>query len=351
MKKRYYFSLLLICILSMTQSAKGQIAVQIRDFNVLYLIDMQTNSENLFYTSSLQEIRSVKISSDEQYIAILEVDYSGDYPVNTLKVLSISGNEVYIAPQDVQRYIWSPNSNRLAFITGPYYEGGKGFNPQGFYITEIPTAAQKKIETNGFAPYDINWVSNDIEESIYVASFSADQKKQYLKYNLSRNRFETINFRSSDISPDSEFYAIHDYDSCQCVRIFSTKLNEEKSNLTLSSTDIPVGWAYNASHLYVIEKLQYSKKKKDIVIAGEVRQATVNGPLSSAIVEVKDGQNGNNIQRIEGILPDRLPYQSLFFNRNILLTISKDVTPKDARTSGLLGIGKISVNTIPNSYK
>ncbi|MEX2233743.1 MAG: hypothetical protein WD824_16380 [Cyclobacteriaceae bacterium] len=93
---------------------------------------------------------------------------------------------------------------------------------------------------------------------------------------------------------------------------------EEQSRYNLSDTDIPIGWAYNESHLYVVEKFEYNKEQRQVVIGDELKTVTLNGSVRLATIIVLDGDNGQVVQSVSGVLPDRTPYQFLFTKSDII---------------------------------
>ena len=342
----------LFCLLSLLYSAallEAQPVVQIRGYNQLYLLDLASGAESLLYASPYPEIRTVKVSPDGSLFALLEVDHSNGSRVNHLKVLDANGVLKYEGQPDVRQYTWDPKSNRLAYITGTYSEGGVSFIPTGFYLNDFLSKKETRIATEGFQPFELNWVSNATEDAIYVESFSEDQAKHFLRYNLLREIFETIPFRSINVSPDGRYYA--DYEvSCRCVKLFDRPTQAERSRVNLSDTDVPVGWVYNESHLYVVKKTSYNKIQHQIVVGEELKTATFNGSVKDATIIVIDGSNGQLVQTISGVLPNRPPYEFMFTKPDLLISISPSAAA-NGRQAPARSRGQINITAIPEKYR
>jgi dipeptidyl aminopeptidase/acylaminoacyl peptidase len=341
--------LVLLLLLLSASALEAQPVVQIRGYNQLYLLDLASGSESLLYTSPYPEIRTVKISADGSLFALLEVDHSKKHRVNYLKVLDRKGTLKYEAQPDVRKYNWDPGSNRLAYITGTFYEGGVSFIPTGFYLYDFLVDKETRITTDGFEPFELNWVRTATEDAIYVESLSRDLEKQFLRYNLLRETFEIIPFRSIGVSPDGKYYGNYEV-NCRCVKIFDRSTQTEQSRYNLSDTDRPVGWAYNDSHLYVVEKFAYNKEKHQVVIGDELKTVTLNGSVSEAAIIVLDGDNGQVVQTVSGVLPNRTPYQFMFTKPDVLITISPDAAA-NARQAPARTRGQITITIIPEKYR
>ena len=195
-------SSLFFLLLFFPDVVQAQPVIQIRGYNQLYLLDLATGSESLLYTSPYPEIRSVKLSFDGSLVALVEVDIdtkASHLQVNHLKVFHVSGSIVYTGHLDVREYVWDPQSNRLAYITGSFREGARSFDPTGLYLKDFQTDKELRIPTGDLKPYAIRWVNNSTEDAIYIEPFARSNAQPFLRYDLSRKTFEPISFRSTSL--------------------------------------------------------------------------------------------------------------------------------------------------------
>lgn len=341
------FSLLCLMLFSAIM-LQAQPVLQIRGYNKLYLLDIESGAESLLYTSPYPEIRTAKVSPDGTLFALQEVDYSsGSGGVNRLKVFNAKGTLLYEGRPDVRKYTWDPKSNRLAYITGTFSEGEVSFIPTGFYLNDFLLNKETRIATDGFKPVGLNWVNNVTEDAIYVECLSEDKAKRFLRYNLLREAFETIPFRSIEVSPDGKYYVDHDA-SCKCVKIYDRATQVERSRVTLSETDIPTGWMFNANHLFVVAKYTFNKAEHKVVIDGKPKTVSLNESIREGTIVVLDGNNGQQVQTISGVLPSQPPYQSMFAKPDVILSLSPSAA-ENARQA--IGRSTITITAIPEQYR
>lgn len=330
-------------------SIQAQPAVYIKEYNQLYWLELSSGAELHLYTSQYPEIRTVKVSADGSLFALVEVDHSGKVPVNYFKVFDANGRLKYQGQRDVREYAWDPTSNRLAYITGTFREGGVSFVPTGFYLYDFSSDKETRIMTDGFEPVAINWVSNAMEDAIYVKALSQDPAKRFLRYDVLRPAFESSPFRSVELSPDGKYYSDHDV-SCRCIKIFDRSTQVERANVKLTDGDVPAGWVYNKSHLYAVRKTSFHKTKHQMVVGSDRKTATLNGGVKDATITVVDGSNGQHVQTVSGVLPSLPPYQFMFSQPALLISIFP-ATIEDVRQAPGRNFRQISVTAIPEKYR
>ena len=137
--------------------------------------------------------------------------------------------------------------------------------------------------------------------------------------------------------------------SCRCVKISDRSTQEERSRINLSDTDVPIGWVFNASHLYAVKKTSYAGRPRQIAIEGKPTTVTLSDSVKEAAIIVVDGAEGEQVQTIPGVLPSQPPYAFLFTKPDLLITIP----PGEARVLRR-SPGKnipITITTIPEKYR
>ena len=139
------------------------------------------DAPRVFYTSA-GYIAEPAVPSRRGYVALTEHFFEEDVPPDraTYSVTRPVGNaevidryyensrliildndgEQLVAPIDfVRAYVWNPRGDKLAYITGTYYEGGLGFLSTGTWVVDIESGAPPlMIYPSG---WDLSWAEAD----------------------------------------------------------------------------------------------------------------------------------------------------------------------------------------------
>jgi hypothetical protein len=347
----YTLSTLLAVLFSsavQSQTTVPKLLLELTNNKKLLKYNLAEDASYLIYQTEHDEIRNVKISTNENYAALIETTYYNNKPENNLTIIDGNGNIIRKIDKDVQFFDWSPTESKLAFITGTYYEGGIGFKPIGVYIFNIEENHIEEIKTSGFSPYRLNWLHNDHENSIYLEVLSPDPDIKIIKYNLTRRQFEKTSVKSIDLSPDGQYYSLID-NECYCTKFFAPKTNSFITHYQINETGHPIGWAYTKSHLFIFSKDEYQKINKSVVIKGEVRTGTISGRTKSSQNSIYDISSDIKVQEFNGLLQSVRKLQPLFVSKEYLISIPLDNAKGTGKNQRILK-DNIITKTIPEEY-
>ena len=296
MKKIILLSFCFIFALNIkAQSINFLVKRDLSDERALYKLNYNSGIIKSIYQSTKDHISKLLISPDGNYISLIETKkgtfkkqgsgYIYDIPPkNRLIILNSDGNIVRVINDDVRKYTWCPDENKIAYITGTYKEGGFGFTPSGIYILNISTGKKFKIQNIAY-PHRLHWLKTNKENSIYVKTMNVDPKKRILRYNLNKKRVEITYVKSIHFSPDGKYYAVFSgetNDICDknstlplCVNIYQTKTNQLISKFfNNEELGTPTGWVYDHGHFFMFTKQEYDRYEKSIIRGGKTYTGT-----------------------------------------------------------------------------
>ena len=179
---------------------------------------------NIFYASE-GYISEHMLSPTGEHVALRESFFEQDVPVDRANyvVRRPVGNEevvdryyensrlvvldrwggLVVDPIDfVRDHVWSPNGDKIAYITGTYYEGGMGFVSTGTWILDLELRTRSKIYSGG---WDLSWAEWD--GRLYIGEISG-QPANVLRYNTAGEepRMEITTHQGMYFSPNGEYY-------------------------------------------------------------------------------------------------------------------------------------------------
>lgn len=219
-----------------------KISKNTEDKKRLYLVDVSTNERKMIYETDKALITDIRVSSSDTIIALI-VKEGGvtppgahDYsvlPKNSMVFIDLDGNEITILDEDVRKFSWSPDGEKIAYITGTYYEGGVGFKTTGVGIFDLKDRSKIKIKKDfphktirGFegGGIEINWARHD--GNIYIQDFG------YLdgiyRYNTKIGKSEKVDYKGIDFSPDGKYYKeIVVGEGTAGIYVYQTATNED----------------------------------------------------------------------------------------------------------------------------
>lgn len=136
--------------------------------NRVVVRDPRLGADRDIYRSDGSIVGDVTISTDGQYISLMEVVGEERRPVKRLVILDLSGRIVRtIADKPIARHTWCC-AGRIAVIVGRAVEEGIGFMPEGVSVVDVQTGSEQRLE--GVAlPYQMHWASFD--SSLYIMAF------------------------------------------------------------------------------------------------------------------------------------------------------------------------------------
>lgn len=152
--------------------------------------------------TGLAPTNEVLVSPDSSSISFIEpvryVDGKMEYK-STLRVIGFDGIERHTVP-GVRRYRWSPDSQSIVYLTGPYAENGQGFKSAGTYIYDLASKTSKQIAPWG---YEAMWAPFD--GAIYIW-YSGAEGKDVLRFDPATGALTDTPYRDIFFSPDGVYF-------------------------------------------------------------------------------------------------------------------------------------------------
>jgi len=129
----------------------------------VYKVDLKDNSKVIFYEVDKRTMDRLTISPDSNYIAVTRRE--GELQTEILvidKKRKISAHSISV-PDGILSYAWSPDSKKIAYMTGTYKEYGE-INSKGIWLYDLERKEKKKIAE---AARSIEWLPTG-ELCLYV---------------------------------------------------------------------------------------------------------------------------------------------------------------------------------------
>ncbi len=373
MKLITYILCYIVLFCPILSSAQNEEIVIKRDLNnkrAIFKRDGQSGRSKVIYLSQKDLVINAKVSPNNEYISLIEIE-KGTYkkenewisvyktpPRNSLTIIDPDGNIIHHLDDDVREYVWSPDGNYIAYITGTYSEDREvaNFTYTGFYILNIDTKEKIAIENRDQA-YNLRWVKTDKENSIYIRTFSRETDKRVLRYDMLTKQFGPTNTQGIDYSPDGEYYAVYSYeaiylaDNCDkpvCVWVYESKSNQLLEKISSGLLGNPVGWVYNKSHLFMFTKQEWSRQEKEVQRGGKTYTVSIFKDIIKSVNLVYDVETEKQIQLFEGKVAISNKWGEWVGNPNVVVIeeIDKNIHKRSYNKEN-----KITLQKIPAQYK
>ncbi len=234
--------------------------------------DVSTGSEKIIFNTTGMYGVSFSLSPSDTAIAVLITkrgvvppgahDYSV-LPKNSLVFIDPDGNEITRLDDDVRELSWSPDGEKIAYITGTYYEGGVGFKTTGVWIFDLGDGSKTPItidfphpELRGYegGGFEINWARHD--SIIYIRDFG------YLagiyRYDTRVGKSEKVDYKGIDFSPDGKYYS--SYLAELGYHVYFTETNEpvtERVHARFKDLRFPPSWAPGHDHCLQVAEVGF----------------------------------------------------------------------------------------------
>lgn len=151
---------------------------QISNCNEVYQISL-TEKKNIKYYDGYNFAR-LTLSPNLKYFSVL-YDYHTYEKNNQLYIIDKNKHEKLLSiKDDIRIYRWSPDSKKIAYITGEYFED-QGLVSNGVWVYDIEKREKKKIAEKA---KDIQWFSTD---NIYIIDFFKEINKKKKRYDIITN--------------------------------------------------------------------------------------------------------------------------------------------------------------------
>jgi len=251
------------------------------DSKGIHRLNTKTNEEKIIFdTAGLYKV-SFSLSPSDAIIAVLitergvtppgEHDYS-ILPRNSLIFINPEGKRIAKLDDDVREYVWSPDGDKIAYITGTYREG-KMFKTTGVYIFDLRDGSKKQITKDFPHPtmkdyigggYDINWAVHD--SNIYIQEF--EPLGGNYRYNTKTGKTEKVPYKGIHFSPDRKYYLV--LLSEDSPHLYVTATNQEITEQVTSRFGyLPQSWIQDRKHHMLAVKVDYEPSALDSIGPGK----------------------------------------------------------------------------------
>ena len=246
--------------------------------------DTTTNKKKIIFSSAGLYGVSYSLSPSDTVIAVLVTERgvvppgAHDYsvlPKNSMVFIDLDGNEVARLDEDVRKFSWNPDGEKIAYITGTYYEGGVGFKTTGVGIFDLKDKTKIRIKKDfphrtieGFigGGIEINWARHD--SNIYIRDF--DYLDGIYRYNITTGKSEKVAYHGINFSPDGKYYLA--VPSMDYPRLYLSASNQEITDRAKSKLGyVPGGWLPEQSHHMLAVKVEYEPSFVDTISSDKPR--------------------------------------------------------------------------------
>lgn len=243
--------------------------------NRIYVYNLQTNEEEILHESK-EDIyfHDLQVSPTGKFVSAIQTrrgvtppgahDFSV-LPRNSLILMTPEGKQPRKLDEDVRKFSWSPDGEKIAYITGTYYEGGVGFKTTGVWIFDLKDQSKKQIKKDfphpsvrGFegGGYEIKWAKHDT--NVYIRDF--DYLDGIYRYNTRTGKSEKVDSKGINFSPDGKYYI-------EGVHLYLTSTNEDitpklKQRFGQEWSRIALDWVFNEGHCLHLVK-QKARQEED----------------------------------------------------------------------------------------
>ena len=227
----------------------------------IHKLDTRTDSKKVIFNTAGMYKVSFSISPSDTVIAVLitergvvppgEHDYSV-LPKNLMVFIDPEGNEITTLDEDVRKFSWSPDGEKIAYVTGTYDED-KGFMSTGLYLFDLTDGSKRQIAPRA---YYVNWAVFD--SCIYYEGF---------KYDPTTGKTEKTSYHGINFSPDGKYYIA--LSSMEYPRLYISASNEEITDqVKLKLGYVPRSWMPQEKHHLHAVKIDYEPRSEDTVTSG-----------------------------------------------------------------------------------
>ncbi len=231
----------------------------------IYIFNKATSEKQIIYQTTKSYVDQISISANRELIVAIETDEKAE---NNLVVIKANGELVKTINQDVRKYCWSPDGNKIAYITGTYYEGGVGFLTTGLWVFNLGNGGEKQIAPEA---YYVNWAGFD--SCIYY-----DDLRKVYRYNPTADKTEETAYHGINFSPDGQYYTTSSPE--QAYQVYSTKRNQPLTDRLFAKfkdSKIRPSWIPDQKHHLLIVKIDYEFSPNDTVKGHEPKVKAILG--------------------------------------------------------------------------
>jgi murein endopeptidase len=281
--------------------------------------DPATRQAAVLYRSAKDVIFELAVSADNRFTAALEstdgIVEEGEYavpPKNELVVLNADGQVVRRVQADVQEYRFSPDGQKIAYLTGTYYEGGVGFAPEGVFILDIASGATERVNAENV--YDLEWGPAG-EGTLMLRALAAAPDRRVLRYDARSRRLSAEPSGAFQLSPDGQFFVKQPHElieegSCQpgdqsrgkasdCFQIIDRRTGRP-APLPSQNLGRPVSWVGGEGHLLLFSKQEQTSKEQTLQLGGTMLRGRLPGEVTRAESQLWDPAKAEVVRKVPG---------------------------------------------------
>lgn len=257
--------------------------------------------------------RSLSVSPNDTFFAFIERKrgefYSqeaarqGRYdvlPKLYLRIIDYKG-ELIQTIEDAQRYVWSPDGNKVAFITYDLKDADYSFRcPTGVWICNIETGEKNKIAQKA---QKITWVQ--FNNCVYFY----DWERVVYKWDSKTDKIDTTDYKDTHFSPDGIYYYYLPHPEVGgSIELYEKNTNKNISYVLPQDLGSLYGWVFNQGHFLLFIKKEVITRTEGTgvvkrIVSQEIRnvQNFIFDVEKKKVIKQFDGQisswigNGNKI--------------------------------------------------------
>jgi hypothetical protein len=132
-----------------------------------------------------------------------------------LVVLNVDGTVVDTIV-GVRHFAWDPTGTHIAYLTGTYFEGGRGFIPTGTWTYDLSAKRAERVHSGGV---DVQWAGWD--GNIYILDPSS-QDPSVWRYDPRARALASTARKGIHFSPDGTYYYAQGHEGTE-LRVFRSE--------------------------------------------------------------------------------------------------------------------------------
>lgn len=174
----------------------------------LYALNVTTGRERTFYQAS-HPVYQIRFAPKGRWLAFREG--------STLRLVDYFQGKVVRSFQNVHDYAWSPQGDRIVFVTGYLEgEGAEVITPTGIYLVDLPQGKPQKVSEKGLRVAWASWNGQIYFRDLWGKAYRVDPKTKAVRATM----FHGVHF-----SPNGELYYMMRH--MDVFRIYRRATNEE----------------------------------------------------------------------------------------------------------------------------
>lgn len=237
-----FIALVFSLLLAVTKNVPSQnknLIVRVDKENCIVSLKTDTGEIQKLYHSDKYWTHSLTVSPNNKYIAFIE-ETEPKYrrngyeaaPQYNLVVIDDSGKLISRIEMDVKKYVWSPDGEKIAFLTFRPCDPDYAYKcPSGAWVFDISTSEKIKIRDRA---YEVNWALFD--SAVYLYDHGA-----VVRLNPRSKELESTHYKDIYFSPDGRYYLRLWKDEGQPIQLYETSSNNELFAIKVYKKLLPSG--------------------------------------------------------------------------------------------------------------